>query len=362
MATAETIDRIPGDTPVRHVPSDYYPAGCGFWFQLPDGLDKGKKMFYRDSVHGEGDAKGTIVLVHGNPECSYAFRNISNEMKRSAGRPFRVVAMDHIGFGLSDQASFQMVPMDHAANLLQLIRHLGLRDLTLLVHDWGGPIGIGALLREPERVANLVILNTTVFPIPSTGLTYDKNYPMRLIPWSRFPLTTPDFLWGAVMTYAISCKRAGAFRLVGGMLAHIVRTSLGIYPRGEKEAQAVFKEQFRSKANTRSSKQLVRQTAFWGHGNSYREPRLGLRDTSEFYRFIQDHLGPLWGPDGQNIGVRALVGRWDPLGKDGVIAQWVEHLPQVRHNIQLFDNTGHFINIERPEEIGKATLDVAGLL
>jgi pimeloyl-ACP methyl ester carboxylesterase len=185
---------------------------------------------------------------------------------------------------------------------------------------------------------------------------------MRLVPWSRFPLSTPNFLWGAVMTYAISCKPAGAFRLVAGMLLHILRSSLGLYPQGDKESQIVFKEQFRSKANTKSSKRLVRQTAFWGEGDFYLEPKLGSRDTTAFYRFIQDNLGPSWGPDGRNIGVRALIGRWDPLGKDEVIAQWESHLPQVKHHIKIFENSGHFVNIERPQEIAKAALDAAGLL
>jgi len=68
------------------------------------------------------------------------------------------------------------------------------------------------------------------------------------------------------------------------------------------------------------------------------------------------------GPDGQNIGVRALIGGWDPLGKDAVINHWIQNLPQMKNNIQLFENTGHFINIEKPAEIVRATLEVAGLL
>jgi pimeloyl-ACP methyl ester carboxylesterase len=62
-----------------------------------------------------------------------------------------------------------MVEMHHARNLAQLVDVLDLRDITLVVHDWGGPIGIGGLLASPEGVANLVVLNTSVFPMPSEG-------------------------------------------------------------------------------------------------------------------------------------------------------------------------------------------------
>jgi len=46
---------IPSNSPVNNIPSDYYPEGCGFWFEIPEGLDSGKKMFYKDSQHGTGN-------------------------------------------------------------------------------------------------------------------------------------------------------------------------------------------------------------------------------------------------------------------------------------------------------------------
>ncbi len=94
-------------------------------------------MFYRDSNHGKGKLKNTIVFVHGNPESSYTYRKVIDHLINSAKKPFRIVAMDHIGFGLSDQASFEMVSMDRANNLFQLIKHLELKRVTLIIHDWG---------------------------------------------------------------------------------------------------------------------------------------------------------------------------------------------------------------------------------
>ncbi len=126
-------------------------------------------MFYRDSTHGSGNPDNTILFVHGNPECSYTYRDVIKHTINSSKKPFRIVAMDHIGFGLSDQASFEMVCMDHAKNLLELIEHLDLKNVTLIIHDWGGPIGIGAFLKDPGRRSNLVIFNSTVFPFPQAA-------------------------------------------------------------------------------------------------------------------------------------------------------------------------------------------------
>ncbi|MHA2290147.1 MAG: alpha/beta fold hydrolase, partial [Promethearchaeota archaeon] len=166
MVDNKVIKSLPSNTPIKNVPIDYYPDGCGNWYEIVEGNDAGKKMFFRDSKHGAGDPESTIVFVHGNPECSYTYRGVIEHLVNKAKKPIRIVAMDHIGFGLSDQASYEMVCMDHAQNLIQLIRYLDLHNVTLIIHDWGGPIGIGAFLKIPEHVVNLVILNSTVFPMP----------------------------------------------------------------------------------------------------------------------------------------------------------------------------------------------------
>jgi len=318
---ASPVSHEKGNSPLEHVPADYYPAGCGFWFIIPEGTDRGKKMFYRDSFPENHRHEDAVVLVHGNPECSYSYRKIIGRIERFARKPCRIIAMDHIGFGLSDQAAFEMTCADHAVNLLHLIRHLDLQNVTLVVHDWGGPIGIGAFLQEPGRVANLVILNTTVFPIPDRGYTYHTNYPIRFIPWSRFPSVFPDRLWGAVASYTVYRRPADAFRLVWGMAIHILLSQLGIKTGREKVAQQVYKDQFSTKANARSSKRMVRETVNWGKAGERTGQSTDLRVPAVFYRFIQENITPSWGPEGGNIGVRALIGRWDPLGKDEVIRQ-----------------------------------------
>ncbi len=354
------ITRSLGNSPIHEYPSDYFPQGCGFWYELSEGLDTDKKMFFRDSTHGNGNPESTIVFVHGNPENSYTYRKVIKHVVNSTKKPIRIIAMDHIGFGLSDQATFEMVCMDHSKNLLQLIEHLDLKNVTLIVHDWGGPIGIGAFLKVPDRVSNLVILNTTIFPMPDTGITY-LTYPSRRVPWAKSPKRIPNKNWGAFAATIIFIEPMEPQDLLSKLMASMFEVEKENYHQEEKMAQMVFKEQFDSEANILSSKRLVLQTPTWGHGNTYVEPKLGERDTTGFYHFIQENIGPLWGPKGQNIGVRAVLGKWDPCAKDEVIDQWIGHLPQLAGKTQEFQDVSHFIEEFKYKEIAEAIMNVAEL-
>ena len=112
----------------------------------------GGQMHYVDEGQGR-----PVVMVHGTPTWSFLYRHL---IKALAG-DFRVVAPDHIGFGLSDKpADWPYRPRDHARNLGWLIESLGLEDITLVVHDFGGPIGLPYALERAENVRSLVIFNT----------------------------------------------------------------------------------------------------------------------------------------------------------------------------------------------------------
>jgi haloalkane dehalogenase len=107
------------------------------------------------------EGQGPVVLcVHGNPTWSFAWRHLIAELKRD----HRVIAIDHIGCGRSDKP--QQYPYriaQHVENLVQLIDSLDLRDITLVGHDWGGCIGMGAAVRRPDRFSRFVLMNTAAF-------------------------------------------------------------------------------------------------------------------------------------------------------------------------------------------------------
>jgi haloalkane dehalogenase len=120
----------------------------------------GVRMHYLDEGPNDGEPAETLLCVHGNPTWSFYWRHF---VRAWSGR-FRVVAPDHVGCGLSDKPQdYDYRLSQHVANLRRLIAELDLRNITLLVHDWGGAIGLGAAVAEPERFARLVIFNTAAF-------------------------------------------------------------------------------------------------------------------------------------------------------------------------------------------------------
>lgn len=126
----------------------------------PHGLDvEGGRLSYVDE--GEG---APIVMVHGTPTWSFMYRHLI----RALSPRYRCVAPDHLGFGLSDRpAAWSYRPADQARNLARLIETLKLKDITLVVHDFGGPIGLAYALDRPENVRRLVIFNTWMWSFAS---------------------------------------------------------------------------------------------------------------------------------------------------------------------------------------------------
>ncbi|NLO92256.1 MAG: alpha/beta fold hydrolase [Elusimicrobia bacterium] len=165
----------------------------GKYLQLPDG----PRMHYLDQ--GSGDP---VLMLHGNPSWSFYFRNLVGEIERS-GR--RAIAPDHIGCGLSDKpgASRHPYTLDtRVADIDALVNALGIgRNLTLVLHDWGGMIGMAWAVKHPEAVKRLVLINTAAFPIPAA-----KPFPPTMA-LARTPVLGPLlvrglnlFMRGAIMT------------------------------------------------------------------------------------------------------------------------------------------------------------------
>ncbi|MEK7705841.1 MAG: alpha/beta fold hydrolase [Myxococcota bacterium] len=116
-------------------------------------------------MHFVDEGQGApLLLVHGNPTWSYLYRDIVGPL---AAR-HRVVVPDHLGFGLSERPAGASYALPwHIANLRDLVLGLDLHDLTLVLHDWGGPIGLGAALELGDRVRRLVLMNTWAWRLPS---------------------------------------------------------------------------------------------------------------------------------------------------------------------------------------------------
>jgi cis-3-alkyl-4-acyloxetan-2-one decarboxylase len=137
----------------------------------PHVLDRdGLKLHYLDE--GAGDP---VVMLHGNPTWSYYYRNLVAALKDR----FRCVVPDHIGCGLSDKPQppqYDYSLKSRVDDLTALLDHLGIREnVTLVLHDWGGMIGMAWAARHVEAVKRLVLLNTAAFHLPKA-----KRFPFRL--------------------------------------------------------------------------------------------------------------------------------------------------------------------------------------
>jgi len=144
------------------------------WMEWPDG-----RMHYVDEgpefgVAGVSDAdwtqnvgsatesppSKTLLFVHGNPTWSFHWRRLILALRSR----YRSIAPDHLGCGLSDKPPRLLGLDEHIENLVALINRLKLENITLVAQDWGGAIGLGAMLRMPERFSRIVLFNTGAFP------------------------------------------------------------------------------------------------------------------------------------------------------------------------------------------------------
>jgi haloalkane dehalogenase len=150
---------------VYRTPDERFGDLPGYPFKPHYAEVDGMRMHYLDEGHGD-----PILLLHGEPDWSYLYR----KMIPTLATAFRVVAPDYFGFGRSDK------PTDiawytferHTDSIKALIEQLDLRGITVVVQDWGGPIGLRVATEMPERFARLVVLNTGLF-VPGDGWPTD---------------------------------------------------------------------------------------------------------------------------------------------------------------------------------------------
>jgi haloalkane dehalogenase len=155
----------------------------------------GPRYHYLDEGRGE-----PLVMLHGNPTWSFYYRNLVLGLHGS----YRTIVPDHIGCGLSDKpddSRYEYSLRQRVADLEALLEHLELREnLTLVLHDWGGMIGMAFAHRHPKRIKRLVILNTAAFPIPAS-----KRLPWSLW-WCRMPIV------GSLLVRGLNAFSRGAVR------------------------------------------------------------------------------------------------------------------------------------------------------
>jgi len=295
------------------------PSFGGRWpyaarsFETADG-----RLAYYDEGESGADP---VVLLHGNPSWSYLYRRIIPPLL-SGG--WRAIAVDHLGFGLSDKpdrSEVYGVP-EHAARLEAMLESLDLRRVTLVVHDWSGPIGLRWAVRHSDRVDRLLILNT-------------------------FAPRLPGPMGGRAGTRAV--RTPG----LGSLLAR---------------RRDVLTEQFLFKAGLADPTVLDELDR-----EAYRAPHPDAASRAALLAFPRQipfrEGGPVAELSAENAdGVRrhfarkpvALVwGMQDVLFGPEVLGSWRELLPDAK--VTEIDHAGHFLQEDAPDEVRAALLDLAGI-
>jgi len=138
-------------------PDDRFEGLPGFGFAPHYVEQDGLRMHYLDEGGGTGDP---ILLLHGEPTWSFLYRKMIPPLARAG----RCIAPDYFGFGRSDK------PTDpgwysydrHVDSIARLVAELDLQRITLVVQDWGGPVGFRLAVEQPKRIARLVVMNTGI--------------------------------------------------------------------------------------------------------------------------------------------------------------------------------------------------------
>ena len=189
---------------------------------MSDSVDQGARTGFADEYPFESrrlDLQGvgyhyvdegsgpTILMVHGNPTWSFAWRAYIRELAAD----HRVIAVDHIGCGFSDKPADYCYRLDqHATNLVALIDRLELERVTLCGHDWGGAIGMTAACRRPDQFARFILANTAAFR--------SQRLPLRIAA-CRIPLL------GALCVRGLNLFSRAALRMA---VAHPERLSAAV--------------------------------------------------------------------------------------------------------------------------------------
>ncbi len=288
--------------------------------ELPDWLSR-QLPFRRSLLNVRGRAMHVmeqgegrpVLLLHGNPTWGYLWRKVALNLVRE---PLRLVMPDLIGLGLSEKPGAAVHTLDfHAAQIAALIEQLDLRELVLVVQDWGGAIGGCAAADLSDRVKGLVVLNTVLGP-PREGFR-----PTPFHRFSRLPVVSTL-----------------AFRLGG-----FPQASLG-FVQGDRhsisgDVSRAYRWVLRNRLTNVAPLALARMVP-----DSLHHPSISrLQQCEAWVRAFQGPRQIVWGQKDPVLG-RTLKRARTLLGE-----------PKV-----TLTDAGHFLQEEVPAEIAQAIREVAG--
>jgi haloalkane dehalogenase len=276
------------------VPEALYPFKSR-WLEV-DGLP----VHYID----EGQGK-TLLFFHGNPTWSFLYRDIVKGLRDR----YRCVAMDYPGMGMSGKPrdhghpEYGFTPAEHSRTVQGLVEALDLSDVTVMVQDWGGPIGLGVATRAPERIARVVIGNTWAWPMKDWKVALFSNGLGRGI--GRQLILRRNLFVEKLLPAGVARKER--------LTPEVMAAYRGPYPTSiDREPTAVF-------------------------------PREILRSIP-YLAEVHEGLGKL-----ADKPVQIVWGNKDAVFAKRELDRWKELFPRAR--VRILDGASHFIQEDAPEAI-----------
>jgi haloalkane dehalogenase len=291
---AETTGRTSA-TQVRRRPFQVDPGEYPFtdrWF-----VRNGAAMHYIDE--GEGMP---VLMLHGNPTWSYLYRNVIKGLVGSA----RLIAVDYPGFGFSDHPiGYGYTPQEHAERVNALIDHLGLERFVLVMHDWGGPIGMSIAVQRPDQIAGLVVCNT---------FAWKPGRDMKLFGY---------LMGGPIGKYLILHHNLFARAIVRMMLTKAAATPTTL---------RAYTDPFPTAAS---------RTGTWVHPWAIAHSDPWLEATASKLPLLE------------GIPVELVVGMRDPIfSRERTYGPWLRHFPG--SNIDRVTEAGHYLPEDAPDRLAAA--------
>jgi haloalkane dehalogenase len=276
----------------------YYPF-TGHRLDL-DGLS------YHYLDEGSGDP---VVMVHGNPSWSFYYRNLVLALRDR----FRCIVPDHIGCGLSDKPGddrYDYTLSRRVDDLERLIDHLELEGkITLVLHDWGGMIGMAYAARHPERIGRLVLLNTAGFHLPK-----EKKFPLGL-------KICRDTLLGTLLVRGFNAFSAGAAQV--GCKKHPMSAEL----------QQAYRSPYDSWANRIATLRFVQDIPLAPGDRNY---DLVSQVAASLEQFSQLPIAIFWG-------------ELDFVFDTTFLAEWRRRFPKAQ--VHSYPEAGHYILEDMQTEV-----------
>jgi haloalkane dehalogenase len=250
-----------------------------------------------------------VVMVHGNPSWSFYYRNLVSQLSTN----HQCIVPDHIGCGLSDKPSdesYDYTLVNRIDDLEALLEHLDIKEnITLVVHDWGGMIGMGYAARYPERIKRLVILNTGAFHLPKAK-------------------KLPPALWLGRNTFV------GTLLVRGFNAFSSVASYIGVKRKPmSKEIRQAYVAPFNSWKNRISTLRFIQDIPL----------KIGDRNYS-LVSDISDSLAQF-----NKLPMLICWGLKDFVFDKHFLAQWQKRFPDAQ--VHAFDDCGHYILEDASDEV-----------